>query len=361
VAPSPKLERNDSLDEANHAAEGVDLTRVESASRETRTDANQPPYDTPDALLHFAELIRFIEKYLDNQLRLYGRLRSGIEPKVAFENLWMLFKSEDKVYSPSRKGGQTVFPYYSLTSNETVNFKTARRDVSQVHMVLATAGGRALFDKLTPRKPNDANIILINQTKDGRMEQQAPRSAETAKDRYSPLYIYVCYLDWVDSRIGPRTTAYSIRPYDGEVEISSLDLYPINYRRKQTSIGERQDLVKRGLTFIDYTAATHLQYHGLTLGNNREEVGNAHSHSLCIPNSCLRSMARLSSTWSKRSKKKVTVKNTSVRHPTTDTSGRKLSPCQSENYRCGRARMQSVTSCHITSTLAPPTVRPRAM
>ena len=79
-------------------------------------------------------------------------------------------------------------------------------------------------------------------------------------------------MSWAPSGFHLRSSPFSIRPYDGEVEVTSLEIYPINHRPQQPSGSRVKDLAERGLRFIDYTTVTHLQHQGLTLGDNQEEV-----------------------------------------------------------------------------------------
>jgi len=250
--------------------DGNPLPESESEPQESTVETKQQPYDTPDAMQHFEELVRFLDKHLGEQLRTYNELRSAKVTKVAFENLWMLFKIHDKVYSPSQKGSQFLFSYASGPKD--ADMLTTRRDVSQAYQVIATTGGLPLFGKLTPRKEEDADDILLKLTKAGIIEQQTPRNSQRVKDKYSPLYIYACYMSWAPSGFYLRSSPFSIRPYDGEVEVTSLEIYPINHRPQQPSGSRVKDLAERGLRFIDYTTVTHLQHQGLTLGDNQEEV-----------------------------------------------------------------------------------------
>ncbi|KAF2678847.1 hypothetical protein K458DRAFT_133217 [Lentithecium fluviatile CBS 122367] len=246
------------------------LAKVAGRPQQPSMDTKQAPYETPEALLHLQKLLDFIEKYMNDQIRLYEGLRSGTIATVAFQNVWMLFQPRDKVYSPYQKGGQFLYSYSSGPKD--VELLTPRRDISQAYQVLATSGGTPLFGKLIPPREKAEDDIVVKLTKAGLIEEQAPRNTQKKKDKYSPLYIYACILGWSSSGFLPLTESFAIKPYEGEVEITSFDIYPINYRSQQSSDDKVQDLVERGMKFIDYTSVTHLQYQGLTLGRNQEEI-----------------------------------------------------------------------------------------
>jgi len=181
----------------------------------------------------------------------------------------MLYEPHETIYSPSQKD-PFIFRYSSADGLQA--FYSDQRDVPQAYRVLATAGGTPRLGSLLPAKGKDSEdgsmSIILRYLKGNDGEGIVQR----AKDKYAPLYIYVYFIDYLSGRFNVTTEAKVIRPFDGEAEISSLEVYPMKFRPLQLSEDKAQDLADRGLKFIDYTAVTHLNHEGETLGKSKEEV-----------------------------------------------------------------------------------------
>ena len=89
---------------------------------------------------------------------------------------------------------------------------------------------------------------------------------------------------WIDclciyfngSRFLPGHDAFELKPFDKEVPIHSLELFPVRFRKfSNEEERERGDLVKRGTLFANMMATTHKRYRGVTLTDHegrKEEV-----------------------------------------------------------------------------------------
>lgn len=245
-----------------------------------------PPYDSQEALLHFKELVVFIDTYLGKWLQLYDDLRSQRRMMVAFKDLWMLFDYQDIVYCPFKNGGIT----YITTEGEEVT-PSRRRDVPQAYSVLGTTGGILLDSRVLPPKEKTRAITettgllqaLQNLPPDNQGQTFFQQPALRAKDWYTPLYISCYYLDFDGIRLKAMVDFFVIKPYEGEIDINALEVRPIKH--PHPSAGEHpkvKELAERGKRFLEYTSITHLDYDGLAVGGNREEVSLSVSSSYAL-------------------------------------------------------------------------------
>lgn len=252
----------------------------------TLEDEKKEPeeYETEEALLHFCMLLEFIEKYLYKKVTLFNRLKQGLEDKIAFEDLWMLFDTGDTIYSPYMEGGVV------LKSGEESLHTTKTRYVPQVFRVSGTAGGLPLRWTLAPKQSDPEDDIFDTpffpalsmrglryaalQTR-----QDGIPSAQGNKNKFAPLHVVCLNVDFDGVKYGPVQEIFTFRPYDGLVDITSLEAYPMQYLKTQPSRfpgGDEQpenvSLLERGRNFIDATVVSHLSHEGLSVGKNRHEV-----------------------------------------------------------------------------------------
>lgn len=177
----------------------------------TIIDSNDPVHD-------FQNLVEFVETYMSTSLALFNDYASDNLTNITFDNLWMLFDIGDLIYCPLKKGGQKS----------------------------ESLGGCILVERNTVKPP------LPSDTK------------------YSSLLVFCFYLDYEFGKILIRNDAIRFPPFDGEVEITSLEAYPLRYRRQ--SVASCEDLVAQGLTFVDLMLPRHRKYDGLTASAKAEEV-----------------------------------------------------------------------------------------
>jgi hypothetical protein len=110
------------------------------------------------------------------------------------------------------------------------------------------------------------------------------RGEESEKAEFSLLCVYI---DFDGKYIGPVLRTFEIKRFDGEREITSLEVYPLRYHKlrrsdfNETEWNELQkypdedrclkNLVKRGRKFVEAAAVKHMYYSGSTMVV-REEV-----------------------------------------------------------------------------------------
>lgn len=251
---------------------------------------NETGFDTIEALAHFRCLFQFLDKYLANQISLHQRLRAGLEDKIAFENMWMLFQGGEKIYCPSHPGGSIKIHY----SDEDHIIKP--RYVPQLFQVLDASGGIPKRSTRASRQIEDEEGILATSLlsdfffsmnrvsglqQDSSTGKQAMPSKRRSKNKFSSLQVFCFHVDFDGIKYGTVQEVFIFKPHDGLVDIKSLSAFPIQYlglepvRDPGGGEGrgpESKRLVERGKKFIDVTALSHLSYEGLTVGKSREEV-----------------------------------------------------------------------------------------
>ncbi|GAB1312064.1 hypothetical protein MFIFM68171_02274 [Madurella fahalii] len=238
-------------------------------------------FESKEALAHFRILLEFVDVYFARQLLLLQRLRLGQEEKIAFQDLWMLFDAGDSIYCPFQEGGTT----YGYSDDR---HTTKTRYLPQIFRVLGTTGGLPLRKTLAPRvkirdEYDDDDDVWGKLLVSGFFKQRGlTRAAVTppsgrARDRFTPLRVVCFHVDFDGVRYGTVREIFSFKPYDGLVDIRSLEAYPTQYLRTESNpqTSELDRYLSRGRKFIDVTAVSHLSYESLTVGNSREEINSA--------------------------------------------------------------------------------------
>ncbi|KAL2012489.1 hypothetical protein VTN00DRAFT_14 [Thermoascus crustaceus] len=225
-----------------------------SANPENSTDDGQPtePFETKDALEHFRLLVEFMDVYLGKELNKYEEYQTVKRTTIAFEDLWMIFDIGETIYCPSRRNG------LEIQMDEEVH-TTSGRETPQAYRVVATVGGRKLpGHKTAPIVRGFQSPVLRN-------------------DKYSPLEIDCYYLDYSGSKYDCVADRFSLKPFEGEVAITSLEVYPLRFGTHES--GEdgntlEEFLIDRGRKFIELSEVSHSLYEGLTVGENPEEINS---------------------------------------------------------------------------------------
>lgn len=209
------------LTENSQPAESTHSKKDEAKNKEGPPKKDDPTEEEEDneinsqvALNDLRCLIEFMDKDL-NEKKKY--LNSDVCQKVSFSDIWHLFKPGDVVFG--KNGRQTY---------RVINVVTTK------HMV---------------KRPDWRNTFKFN------LEE-------------NPITIHCVYIDYDGKSLGPVSQRFVISRYDGEQNITSLPIYPFRFGEKATS---RDELIKRGKTFLDVAAVKHMHFAGLTL-ETRDEV-----------------------------------------------------------------------------------------
>ncbi|KAK4194935.1 hypothetical protein QBC40DRAFT_317742 [Triangularia verruculosa] len=250
---------------------------VTTASRQ-RPLLSQSP-ELPEAIQHFRVFIWFVDTYFGDKFRLYNELRQHRKHSVAFEDLWMLFEAGDDIYCPSRQpelsgpvtdNNGTSDPFAALGPpmpgwgpNEPTP-RAARKShtpiaryTPQAYHVIVAIGGSVRRDGWTNPRLGDS---LPSQRRNPGLNEAKPNVRSMA-----PLAVHCYYLDFNGRDYGPVHDVFVFRPYEGEIDICSLEAYPLTPTQKS-------ELENRGLGFIESTSVSHMQYQGYTVGLHKEEI-----------------------------------------------------------------------------------------
>lgn len=225
-------------------------------------------FDKPAALPHFEKFVTFVDGYLGKEIQLFHRLRKGKEERVAFENLWMLFDSRDTIYCPLREVGKDE-TFKDRIGND---HNPVRRHTPQAYRVTTSSGGtmfeRSLISTRT-KKGINASVAQVVQDRQFAVVHEIFDPIvpiyRNIRNNYCSLIIYCFYIDFDGITYGTVRDVFIFKPYEGDVDIRSLQAYPIQYATNNT-------LSVRGETFLQLTRVSHKQYEGLTAGPNREEA-----------------------------------------------------------------------------------------
>lgn len=216
---------------------------------ESELSTVEESFETAEAYQHFKLLVDFIDQYLAKPLDKLKAYRDRRVSQVAFEDLWMLYDSGETICCHSRRGGASV------VVDEDETHETISRDTPQAYRVVAVMGG----------------IRLEFQSPETSGGDSRPQKGEAlrARDLYSPLMIDCYYLDCDGSRYDCVSEKFHIKPFDGEVDVTSLEAFPVGFDQKL----KPDYFENRGLTFLSLSFGfAHRQYEALTVGTNSEEV-----------------------------------------------------------------------------------------
>lgn len=214
LAGTPREEKNGQED----ASEEDNKTEEEPL---TTRSANTDGKDSAQALRHFELLIEFLDQYLKPLFDFRTSLMNGEVKKIAFDDLWHLFKLGQEVWVPNKQD-----------------------EKAGIYKVLKYTGGREL---LTQKYGPPSH----------------PISQDLGPGGWSGAFAVQCWNLAFDGDVyRPMLKTFGIRRFDGEKEITSLPIYPLGFDPEHDDI--RKQFVSRGEKFLKYTESKniHLRYLG---------------------------------------------------------------------------------------------------
>jgi hypothetical protein len=250
------------------------LPQIESKTKPATTPSADTPsfpesanYEESEALGHFQTLVSFIDKYLYKQISRLERIRKGEDDKITFDNLWMLFEPGTIIYCPSRGEKQ---------------IKDYRNDplyVPQAFQVFGAFGGMPSTSSFAPTTESSSNIKTDVGDSEISSESQANLTVvdhipKPSNNLFSPLYTWCFTVDFDGLIYGMIDHIFIFKHFHGQVDIQSLEAYPVRFHRSNGGQDLMAGLSTRGHTFLSTTLVSHLAYEGLTVGTSREEVSH---------------------------------------------------------------------------------------
>ncbi|XDG07175.1 hypothetical protein ABKA04_006790 [Annulohypoxylon sp. FPYF3050] len=264
--PETKEEANEtqgSKTPSLHKEESSNLRKLSEATKRTVTEI-EPQHERREALDHFRELLKFIEKYLEPQIKLYEAIREGTITKVSFENLWMVFNVNDTIYCPIKKGNQELEVFLDGDPN-TKKYLTRSKATPQAYRVVSSEGGVGVY--VDPER--DDSSIITSQPMGKNKQQNKENMSISAKEQFTTLKVYCFSVDSDAEKYTPVEDFFIFKPFEGEVDITSLEAYPIRFHPQYEQVSDM--LLQRGRKFIEMTQISHMIYEGLTVGEDKEE------------------------------------------------------------------------------------------
>ncbi|KAK9776800.1 putative AAA+ ATPase domain-containing protein [Seiridium cardinale] len=208
-------------------------------------------------------ILGFMDEHLTDTIRKYEDARTGKLKSIFYEDLWMLYKPGDIIYTPLRRAAATSFPPppppphqpYRPAKNTpptpNILIQGFGRDTPQAYKIIAITGGRmfATATTVTPRKVNT----------------------------YTQLKLLCYFIDSNGYRFDCMADTFTFKPFDNEISITDLEAYPIAYASLGEARGEKpmlEFLKSRGKSFIEVCEASHKLYEGLAYNyeGNKEEI-----------------------------------------------------------------------------------------
>ena len=280
----------------NNPAEGKDTEiasdLVVESSYDEKKEYTTPAYSTRvpknlefDLAGQLRFLVAFIDEHLFSFLSIYRVAQSGELRSVNFTDLWALFNPGDIIYTPYRR----LSPPKPTTTEQ-------MRSTEVLH-VPDGVQGRHSGDSGLRHETQAVNSI-------GAAERYAPQAYyvvsvwggtptwypqhpfQHPESRHSgafhPLKVSCYYIDFTGSRFDCVRDDFTFRPFNGSVEVSSLEAYPLAYAshtdvegdwvKGNGSASTSHLLEARGRRFLEVCGVSHKLYESLTVGSKIEEV-----------------------------------------------------------------------------------------
>lgn len=201
------------------------LERDNKPTEDEKQSGHDPILNTKKGAEDISCLVEFIDNELEGRI---AHLTSNDCQRVAFSDIWLLFKPGDFVLS---------------------------KDEKQAYRVISVE-----YSKHRMKQPSPRDLWVYG-----------------AKARLEdfPIKIQCVYVDFDGEQLGPVLQTFSFHRFEGEKNVRSLDIIPLRLAKNADKMQET--LIKRGSTFIEACSTgrygTPMHYSGLTL-DSKEEVNS---------------------------------------------------------------------------------------
>lgn len=185
--------------------------------------------DSVEALRDMRCLVEFIEQYIKPTK---DRLRNPQTQKVRYYELWYLFVLGEECFETGRRE--------QSSEGEPRKLKRHRETNQCFYKICSTGGGRR---NLSAPAFGDESAPLGN------------------KPHHFSIDCY--YVDYNGIEYMACSKAFFIHPFEGEKDITSLDIFPAKF--SQEAQKEKERAIERGKLFLEYKAWKHRYYRGPTL------------------------------------------------------------------------------------------------
>ena len=190
-------------------------------------------------------LVEFMDTDMQDIFDVKRKVTNQTLQEVAFEELWLLYKPGDLVYS-----------------------RTSPDDLGtyQAYRVLHVTGGRAILDTT-----NESRFDAIRDRSwedDSDTEEKARDLIRSSPSNATPFIIDCFHIDFDGIRMGPKTKRFVVPSFIGKMKVDSLDIRPAFSPPQPGMV--HQALIDRGRRFTHLAGGTHKRYSGTTLRESKE-------------------------------------------------------------------------------------------
>ncbi len=223
------IEQSGIVETEKHLSEEVDAAK----SKDTQDEENEDLIDSLEALSDLRCLIEFIDAELKPVVDSY---RDMSRQKVAFCDLWHIYKPGDLLHSPlgNKQTSEKIY-HRSTESLEKPNDR-----FQEVWRIASTTGGRPHLE-----------------------ESEQNFSSSGPQSRINAFLICAYWIDFDGTRFLSRTFLFWMIPFSGEKDITSLQCYPLRYAAKPDEMKSKWKA--RGEVFREYMTFKYRYYTGKTL------------------------------------------------------------------------------------------------
>ena len=180
--------------------------------------------------------LRCLVQFMDQEFKDIDRFSKADPPsRILFKDLWHLFKPGDQVFAPLQSPASEDQEKEKTSPNVSHN---RRYHVSW--RVISTWGGRSNLSA----GDDDENEMV-------------------PKQKINPYEIYCYHIDFNGENFVPSGWVWKIKPFQGEREITSLEVYPWRYVKDCAKV--RSSLKARGEKFREFLTFKYRFHKGSTL------------------------------------------------------------------------------------------------
>lgn len=180
-----------------------------------------------------------MDEYLADTIKRYQEARAGMLKTIAFEDLWMLYKPDDIIFTPLRRPSPPP-PIRDPRASPLPPQGFGRR-TPQAYRVVSVIGGRRYV--ASPVHPPQGRKVGF----------------------YSPLRIMCYYVDFDGTNFNSVADTFIFPAFDTDAVITDLKVFPLAYASSGDHKGEeemRSFLRTRGEKFIRVSEVSHKLYEG---------------------------------------------------------------------------------------------------
>ena len=222
----------------NASPEAPNAAEKRESDEEMTEKLEIPKRTTSEDLMDSVEALkdlRCLVQFMDQELKDVDRFSKADPPaRILFKDLWHLFKPGDLVFVPLQstasedRGEQQELTKVSHKKRYQVSWR-----------ILSTWGGRP---NLTAGDDEDRWV---------------------PKQKINPFELNCYYIDFDGEKFVPSSDIFKIKPFPGEREIRSLEVYPWRYVKDYVKM--RSSLKDRGEKFREFYTFKYRFYKGSTL------------------------------------------------------------------------------------------------